>query len=692
MLQVLENGWDTWPAIVEVGDELLRRHINCKQCRKEAVERSDVPDSEEERARMSGEDDEEADPSEDEGPLKRPRAQKTSPPRVRKSRGSNPHATPPLPNALPISVDGFSPIHPCRLVDGRLFDDYYNGPTCEDNPAIPISIINFPLNPYGQQMRERVWTMFRDYGFRIEPSFYQMFNRGAPNTEDVRHHLLPIPPYIQAQDPNREPAPAPEDQYSLTKLIDQHSTAQHFGPEHYRHPNIDLFLCGRIPTPTGESSRVDDEDLVDINLALDEMPDVDVKVSLDIDSIIWVTHDLRFKKSVNLVIGITYNQPAPISKHNHVYVNILPPRSECQAGRPHPPLCVGLHALPHMRFLQIGDGAGSLNTYIFFPRMKHKGEHSNRSISILPPLIQRHFIESVLLPALSSVSSDAAAPYINYTLRDFSYKARQPNQPTLKSIPIHPEAMKNLQKKMRDIICENEEDLGMFGSFFFVTDGRGLKLWTMEGVEHEDPLSALKSQTSRLDWEYMLEREHGELLLDLGISFTPSTPDNKGVVGLWKLDALHASYAIAGYCSPTIHHSCTLRDYGNLQAEMRLGRRQHTHFAFRQSYNLAFEVVRQPGRQLTICSEPAAYQAGHAYTTQVSELLDVFNRAKGKSYGVREEIRLGGKALLSVLMEAKQLVSEMCMFDIIPDHHLSPLSFIICFLFLHVVDLGYRLC
>lgn len=173
------------------------------------------------------------------------------------------------------------------------------------------------------------------------------------------------------------------------------------------------------------------------------------------------------------------------------------------------------------------------------------------------------------------------------------------------------------------------------------------------------PLEALRLQWGELDWDYMVDRTHGELLLDLGIAFHPkATEDREGIVGLWRLDQLLWSYARAGYSAPTVHHSCTLKDYGNIQAEMNPARRRETHIAFRQSYNLAFEVVRSSKQQLRITTEAKAWHGGKPFRDDVEGLISALQNASGKPFGVREEIRLGGSALYEVLDKVPQLVSN----------------------------------
>ena len=81
-----------------------------------------------------------------------------------------------------------------------------------------------------------------------------------------------------------------------------------------------------------------------------------------------------------------------------------------------------------------------------------------------------------------------------------------------------------------------------------------------------NPEIALQRNLSCLDRTYMLDRKAGELVVDIGVTFTPES--DKPVTGLWRLDALEDSYGAAGFNWRTIHHQCMLSRYGALQAEM----------------------------------------------------------------------------------------------------------------------------
>lgn len=660
VFQVLQNGWDSWPITQRLGDALLRMHARCLACRREAISTAESQGVlGQDEAMLPGSDSAGDEGTDAEGQAKG--AAGRNPPKKSKTTTSSKARRAPrpmfagarcqLPDPIPIPNHPFLAIHPSHKVAGKDFDDYYDGPTVDDDPPVPVAIINFPLNPHGQRLHSSVWTMFRDHGPRLEPSFYQMFNREKPILPV--EHFLPVPrdhptPSFPSVDPARV--------LGVQELLDcmkQHLALQAGDPKSM---NIDYLLRGRFPLEGGGEQPGDDSDLFGIDPSRDELDNVQVQITLDIDSVIWIHRSLKYNLGVKLWLTSTFGHTAPISKHNHTYINILPPR--CSNGdQEFISMPAGVHSIPHMRCIQAGTGSASINTSVAFPRMRHKGEYSNRTISTIPSIVQDLFLGSVLLPALKRTVKKTAAAYTEYSLADLTWKAGN-----MKSIPLLPEQLPAFQEAMDDIISR-DPDLDIFGSYFFITDARGIKGWTVDGGGIAEAggsaIEALALQFPAMDWLYMSDRRNGELLLDLGIGFHPITneDDEDGVVGIWKVDMLRQSYARAGYKAPDIHPTSTFRDFGNMQAEMLPKRRQATHLVFRQEYNLAYEVVRTASNHVNVCTEPVAYRGNRAYTDAVSNMLRAFENASGKSFGVRTEVRMGIQALAEIYPKVLQLVS-----------------------------------
>jgi hypothetical protein len=131
----------------------------------------------------------------------------------------------------------------------------------------------------------------------------------------------------------------------------------------------------------------------------------------------------------------------------------------------------------------------------------------------------------------------------------------------------------------------------MFCSFFFVLDARGIKLLTKDCLgQYRGPYEVLRGKLPALDWNYMLKRENGELLMDLSVSFHPE--DLTPMVGLWKLDHVGASFAKVGTNELKVFHAAAMAGLGGMQAEVPRDRVSAVQLVYRLAYNLIFELVR----------------------------------------------------------------------------------------------------
>jgi hypothetical protein len=158
-----------------------------------------------------------------------------------------------------------------------------------------------------------------------------------------------------------------------------------------------------------------------------------------------------------------------------------------------------------------------------------------------------------------------------------------------------------------------------------------------------------------MDWAYLFDREEGELFLDIGISWNPV--GEEPLVSLWRLDKLDASFGKGGFNMGTIHNISTLARYGGMQAEMSKERSRRTHITYRQSYNLAYEVTRQRTNKADLFDIKEAYVGDGNFSWEVSELVNMYEgKAKERSYGSRDEYRLGGHAVLAIIPQLKDLV------------------------------------
>lgn len=194
-----------------------------------------------------------------------------------------------------------------------------------------------------------------------------------------------------------------------------------------------------------------------------------------------------------------------------------------------------------------------------------------------------------------------------------------------------------------------------FGSFFFVVQVKGSKrLAHSQGKSLEESskeaLEKFKRSFAGLDWDYMENREEGELICDVGITVQPLDDDIQPLVGLWRLDCLEASYGAGGYLIGNIHTLNTLSMYGGLQAESPIARRRRTHISFRSSYNLAYEAIRQSDNTRNLFQEKEVYNRTPWFCNQLEKVLEIYNTKSCKqSYGVRDEFRISGGGLYDLM-------------------------------------------
>jgi hypothetical protein len=349
-----------------------------------------------------------------------------------------------------------------------------------------------------------------------------------------------------------------------------------------------------------------------------------------------------------------------LAVHNHVYTELLVPQSEedkARGGRTewwthHN----ALSTIPHAHFGKVGQGAGSFDIHVFWPRMKHKNHLSGRWTVLVPVEIQSRWLSQVVHPAITKYSDPAAMPYINFTLDHLEMKMSKKNFGT-KCTSVDVSQLEHVQKAMRQIIKDNPSPLDMFGSFFFMADIRGIKKSTslLESSGHS-PYDVLVKKYPSMDWEHMMERQNGELFMDLGMAFHPNPRNKEPLIGLWRLDKLRNSFAAAGMNTGTEHNVNTLANYGGIQSEMAQRRAAIVQLTFRSAYNLVFEIIRRPGKDY-FCEDVDAHDVNHTFLDCVDKYGKMYKSSSEKSYGVRDEIRGSGRAINKALSAAPQKVS-----------------------------------
>ncbi|KAF9220466.1 hypothetical protein BS17DRAFT_769390 [Gyrodon lividus] len=139
----------------------------------------------------------------------------------------------------------------------------------------------------------------------------------------------------------------------------------------------------------------------------------------------------------------------------------------------------------------------------------------------------------------------------------------------------------------------------------------------------------------------MTDQRHGELVLDLGITFHPIFTES--LVGLWRLRQLEVSFG----------------RYGALQAEMAQERTRQTHACFRSAYNLAYEAVHPNDNSPVFVLDSDAYACNPQFMQECNLAIEMYEgKAKQHSYGVCDKYRLSGFVAIEVLDNLEALAVQ----------------------------------
>ncbi|KAG2108245.1 uncharacterized protein F5147DRAFT_652964 [Suillus discolor] len=534
------------------------------------------------------------------------------------------------------------------LQDDRKFDDYEDGPTIEMLSTSRDISRTMTVQAGGLKI-STAWVDWVNHGYHITPGSFHIFYQCDPIA--TMDHIMPIGTTDSYDSANQVPDRV-TGAYSLarrgsaqaggqnTEITDVEimSASELIDSVEYDPPLNDACRFGHKFFVCGCTSLHDDHGpalYVDLERDAVQFSEDDIEILVDIDSIIWTTKVFRCKGSVGIYITPPFQTKPGIFKHNHTYVDILIPQSEEDARAPGGRTewlskRFPMSAIPHACIGQISSASSTLNLYIAFPRMIHTHLVNGRRITLMPKDVLDIFWDRVLLPSIENSTDVSWVPYIKHTLEEARYK--------------------DVQACMEDCVHDGESELSMFGSFFFILKGKGIKLLTKDGQRgrFSGPEEALCRNLSDLDWTYMINRKHGELLVDVGISFTPHSTDIP-VIGLWRLDALEALFGAGGFKRGEIHHHNTLSRYGALQAEMQQERSQQMHIAFRSTYNLYYKSIRTNSNQGNFASDSDAYKLSPSYMTECFKIAKPLDGCKDKMYGVRDEYRVSGHVAKIIL-------------------------------------------
>ncbi|KAG2060468.1 hypothetical protein BDR06DRAFT_1053650 [Suillus hirtellus] len=152
----------------------------------------------------------------------------------------------------------------------------------------------------------------------------------------------------------------------------------------------------------------------------------------------------------------------------------------------------------------------------------------------------------------------------------------------------------------------------------------------------------------------MMDRNNEELYLDVGISFNPTSQ----LVGLWRLNALKASFQKEGFRKGITYHTNTLRRYGGIQAEMLLANARSSQTCFRSAYQLCYEVIRPNHNRPKCISDRDGYHLTDGYLKECQWMHEIYSgSASQRAYGCRDEYRMSRQATLKVLPYLKEQIA-----------------------------------
>ncbi|KIJ25955.1 hypothetical protein M422DRAFT_273046 [Sphaerobolus stellatus SS14] len=376
---------------------------------------------------------------------------------------------------------------------------------------------------------------------------------------------------------------------------------------------FDLFIRGIIYDP----EDCEKEEMVHLDITRDAIPteNVPIYISVDIGSLIWKTHHLHLKASINIHMAPYIQPKPPINTHNRTYVNLIKPQTD-------------IHSILHIHF---GHLQGGINVWIAFPRMTHKQQDSPYFATQIPLLVQDHWFAFILIPAIKKIYGRGSKEYVNHSPQEYNARAAGKTETRL----VDQIKLQELQDQIDTIIHEDEdEDLHIFGSFFFIMDIRGIKL-TNKDRDHlgNAPFEVLADVIPALDFHYMFKPENGECVIDLGIS--AGSEADQPMVGLWNLTKVDASFAQAGTNTPYLFNVGTLADYGAVSAEYPIDCASVLQMRYHMAYNLIFEIVHG---NIQFPENSDAYAANSTFHAHINQIVNLYRDAKQSSYGVRDEL------------------------------------------------------
>jgi hypothetical protein len=373
------------------------------------------------------------------------------------------------------------------------YDDYQCGPTMDELEPISDAVIQLAdksLAYIAGKLLDIPWRLFRDYGYRLPPHFFQIFHLNNPFM--VKEHLMG---FILHSTPPSTPS-SHSGQADLNSSPPNHYTTplQSIRTSHHPLPPITSLQsssqigppsspsCGQfqstIETRRGEAEITDsvtmgademvqlakniiNEDIfvtgrtskgqfINVDLQQDSVIPENISYAIDIDSVIWVTRKPHFALAVELYTSPVIRNTAPICKDNHVKIEMLYPPVEQGKRDEWWSRSFHLSRIPHALLGKIGKA----NLSIFLPRMTHQDPYTHRWTNVVPPGVQTQLWEKILMKALRRVIGDIGQVYIGESQAHISFKSSSWTKMP-KTHPVRKLQFERMVEGMQEIVSKH---------------------------------------------------------------------------------------------------------------------------------------------------------------------------------------------------------------------------------------------
>jgi hypothetical protein len=544
------------------------------------------------------------------------------------------------------------------------FDEYHTAPPRETNQSSSVGTYTFVKD--GILQRDQTWSQWRDRGLRIVPNFHTVF----PKVEPTAYHTSQSPdidldssPWNSSDD--KSDVAIPHEQDNSHRVL--HEAMPRMG-DHVEFGLRDMLDEAGTQAGTADSQNVFlvGKERSGNNIVVcperDSIP-VDpscVAGKMDIDSLIWVGRHVKFRGACHISLTPSLHFAPPFTKSNHVFVRLLLPPTEREWENHEfgsTTDVFNLSQIPHMDFGHIGEGDTRFNVIVCFPRMTFKPVGSRFMKTLIPRVIQELWLTECVMAALDDTFSiyPTTKEYIPSSVQEVSWRLGG-DWRKHSTLTLTPAALSSLQDHLAKRVKTKSHLLSRFGSFFFAVDSRGFKMLAKQHIWDEGAAVTIKKMLPSLDIDYMMDRDKGELVLDMGMSYHAESREGGPLVGLWRLSTLKEIYNKMGFRKPLRHHTNTLNTLGGMQAKARTSARNSQHILSRLSYNLAYQVIRAPGTTEYLTSVENAIQGNSKFVDACHRWEMLFSQASLKGYGVRDEIRGGAKAICNMLDSSREEV------------------------------------